>query len=799
PAVPVPAPAAPEAPRRYEQISPAGSATGTGGDGDSNAPSTMIIDTRTDPRPPRRNDGISTVITRGPAPVPAAPSERDDEPHTFITRTEPPQSSFEVPASPEGDVDPQSFAGHTIPAPGPEPEDPLGSDIINLDDYKHPEVATPLDQRGSFLPGGDPPPPPRRDDLEGARLTPQEPPISEHDRAFSSYLDAGRGVYQAPPAPAEEAPAVPPLTPGLDDDFPSYPTVEEPPRPSAPAVPPREAAPAQERPAPSEAEPAQDDPVAPSGDDFAPQGGGAFQPDLSAGAYVPGSDQVTFPTKAPSKSMVTAPHHQYGPWRPDLGFLADSPPAQNISDDQIEQMISDINRFMVNFNVKAQVADFQIGPVVVVFHLQLDSGVRWNAIANLSQDLARELRLNSSSVRVISMIPGTPFVGLEVPNPCRRVIALKELAESREFQESDATLPFCLGCDQSGQPIIEDLAKAPHLLVAGATGAGKSSGVNAILISLLLKRSPEELRLVLIDPKTVEFTRYEGLPHLITPIITDVVDQSPAALQWLIDEQERRYALISRFKVNQVKTLNQMIREANARGEQLYDPMWDASMGGRPEVLRPLPSIVLVVDEWADLVMASSARKRGSMPIDTYIQRLAAKARAAGIHIVLATQTPRAEVVTGLIKANLPSRIAFTVAQGLDSRVILDESGAESLLGRGDMLVKYNNAPTFRAQAPLVTDEDVGHCVELWRQRGEPEYIEDVTTPEQELDEVPEADNGQKRLDPDFDKVAAYAREYYDRENKYPSVTGIEIQFGYGWTRAKRLFEQLRSEGVFRE
>lgn len=507
---------------------------------------------------------------------------------------------------------------------------------------------------------------------------------------------------------------------------------------------------------------------------------------------------------AATLSTVTVPHHSFGSWRPSFDLLTPSHNVKVTSHEDLEQMAGKINSCLASFKIKAQVARYSVGPIITRYDLMLAPGTKTATIINLSQDLCRELMVRS--VRVVSNIPGTQFVGLEIPNPHRKMITLRDMADAGAFNHAKGTLPICLGSSVTGEPVMVDLAAAPHLLISGTTGSGKSAGLNCFLISLLMQKSPEELRLILIDPKRIEFSLYNNLPHLITPVISDVAEKTSAALRWCIDEMERRYALIEAIGVRKISEYNELIEEARASGRRVYDPAWTADMGGEPPVLAPLPSIVIVIEEYADLLAQTSGRKKNveNSP-EMCINRLAAKARAAGMHIILATQTPRADVVTGVIKANMPSRVAFTVQSKLDSTIILDEQGAEKLLGYGDMLCKFtgvNGGQTFRAHGAFLSNDDVERVVEAWKEHGgEPDYIDGVTDLPEEENDGDDFSSEPKvvQLDKLFDQAAAYTREHYARKQKYPSISDFQSTFGVGYPRAKKIVAQLIREGVMED
>lgn len=509
---------------------------------------------------------------------------------------------------------------------------------------------------------------------------------------------------------------------------------------------------------------------------------------------------TVFPTQKYSCATQTVPNFEYSDWRPAFSLLKLSDTKVMMDEETVQNEIRLINKFMHDFRIKAHVEHYLSGPVVTQYDLSLEPGVKSSTIRGVQMDLTRNLLVKS--VRILDVVPGTPYVGLELPNPKRQLITLGDVVTKDEFIHTKASLPICLGVNVVGKPVVADLAQAPHLLICGTTGSGKSAGVNSMILSLLLTCSPAELRLILIDPKQVEFSLYAGLPHLITPIITET-EPALAALDWLVSEMERRYTLIRNMCVHTVDECNTIIREAEAAGQVVYDKSWTADMGGTPPILKPLPKIVLIIDEFADLIATSSGNKKGSRNLETLLRRITAKARAAGIHLIMATQTPRAEVVTGVIKANIPSRIAYTVQSSTDSRVILDEPGAENLLGNGDMLINYQKlegSKTFRAHGPFACNDDVKNVVKSWIDyAGDPEYIEGVTDYDDESEDEPRQEDipGQTPgIDKIFDQVAQYAREYYSQKQKSPPISDIQVNFNVGYARAKRLKMQLIREGV---
>ena len=499
-----------------------------------------------------------------------------------------------------------------------------------------------------------------------------------------------------------------------------------------------------------------------------------------------------------AKATETSPTRVYDEWRPSFSLLEKSASQEQVSEEEIAEKSRRIDKFMSDFGVKAKVERSVSGPVITRYDISLEAGIKSKTITNLETDMQRSLMCRN--INIIEVVPNTPYVGIEVPNDKRQMIRLGDIIDSEQFVHSKAKLPMCLGVNTVGTPVVADLADAPHLLIAGTTGSGKSAGLNSMLVSLLFARTPAELRLIMVDPKTVEFSQYQGLPHLLTPIITDP-DSTVASLAWLIKEMERRYKLLSLMNYSKISQLNDYIKEKNLLGEKVYDPMWAENTIGIPPELKPVPYIVLVIDEFADLMaVASVTRKKDGNSPEGLIARLTAKARAAGIHLILATQTPRADIVTGAIKANMPSHIAYTVQNAMESRIVLDETGAEKLLGNGDMLVKYqqlNRSQMFRAQGPFTSNDDVEKVVSSWKQQaGEPEYVEGVTeSEEEESSESEENENSTLQLDAKFDEVVEYARSYCSA-NKRLSVSELQTAFGFGYNRARKIHRQLQSQQI---
>ncbi|KAB8313199.1 cell division protein FtsK [Erwinia endophytica] len=470
---------------------------------------------------------------------------------------------------------------------------------------------------------------------------------------------------------------------------------------------------------------------------------------------------------------------------PTLDLLT-APPAEAEPVDMfaLEQTARLVEARLADYRVKAEVVGISPGPVITRFELDLAPGVKAARISNLSRDLARSL--SAVAVRVVEVIPGKPYVGLELPNKHRQTVYMREVLECDKFRDNPSPLAVVLGKDIAGQPVVADLAKMPHLLVAGTTGSGKSVGVNAMIISMLYKATPEEVRFIMIDPKMLELSVYEGIPHLLTEVVTDMKDAANA-LRWSVGEMERRYKLMSALGVRNLAGYNEKVEQADAMGRPIPDPFWKPgdSMDTTPPVLEKLPYIVVMVDEFADLMMAVGKK------VEELIARLAQKARAAGIHLVLATQRPSVDVITGLIKANIPTRIAFTVSSKIDSRTILDQGGAESLLGMGDMLyMPPNSSMPVRVHGAFVRDQEVHAVVQDWKARGRPQYIDSITAGEESEGGGLGLD-GDEELDPLFDQAVAFVVE-----KRRASISGVQRQFRIGYNRAARIIEQMEVQGI---
>lgn len=458
-----------------------------------------------------------------------------------------------------------------------------------------------------------------------------------------------------------------------------------------------------------------------------------------------------------------------------------------ISQEELDQVSRTVESVLKDFGVEVQVAGVQPGPVVTRFELDLAPGVKVSKISNLSKDIARSL--SAIAVRVVEVIPGKSYVGLELPNRNREIVRLSEVIESESFSKSGSPLSMVLGKDIAGKPVTVDLAKMPHLLVAGTTGSGKSVGINVMILSMLYKSQPEDVRMIMIDPKMLELSVYDGIPHLLTEVVTDMKDAANA-LRWCVGEMERRYKLMSALGVRNLKGYNQKVEEAAASGEPLRDPIWKPgdSMDERPPELEKLPYIVVVVDELADMMMIVGKK------VEELIARIAQKARAAGIHLILATQRPSVDVITGLIKANIPTRISFQVSSKIDSRTILDQSGAEHLLGQGDMLyMPPGSGVPVRVHGAFVDDHEVHAVVADWKQRGRPNYIDEILSGDSGEDSLlpGESSDDDGESDPLYDEAVAFVTE-----TRRVSVSSVQRKFRIGYNRAARIVEQMEHSGV---
>lgn len=476
---------------------------------------------------------------------------------------------------------------------------------------------------------------------------------------------------------------------------------------------------------------------------------------------------------------------------PPLDLLNPIQPANEAgySPELLQQLSRDVEARLGEFNVEVKVVAVQPGPVITRFELEPAAGVKVSKISGLAKDLARALSV--TSVRVVEVIPGKSVIGIEIPNAHREVVQLRAVLEAAVYQRATSPLSMALGHDIGGRPVVVDLAKMPHLLVAGTTGAGKSVGLNAMLLSVLYKALPEQVRMILIDPKMLELSIYEGIPHLLAPVVTDM-KEAANALRWCVAEMDRRYRLMAALGVRNLIGYNKKIQDAEAAGEPLTDPFWQgAGSGEAPTALQKLPYIMVLVDEFADMIMVVGKK------VEELIARIAQKARAAGIHLILATQRPSVDVITGLIKANVPTRIAFQVSSRIDSRTILDQQGAEQLLGHGDMLylAPGTGVPT-RVHGAYVADEEVHNVVDAWKQLAEPDYLEEIlaggsanATGIPALDE--EDGFGDEGRDALYDQAVKIVTE-----TRRASISNVQRRLKIGYNRAARIVEEMEEDGV---
>jgi len=577
----------------------------------------------------------------------------------------------------------------------------------------------------------------------------------------------------AEPAAQWQQPAAPAAEPAAEWQPPAAPAAEPAAQWQQSAAPAAEPAAQWQQPAAPAAEPAAE---------WQPPAAPAAEP--AAAPAVPAQDSLFHPFLVRHERPLEKPSTPL----PVLELLT-APPEEEEPVDMfaLEQTARLVEARLADYRVKAEVVGISPGPVITRFELDLAPGVKAARISNLSRDLARSL--SAVAVRVVEVIPGKPYVGLELPNKHRQTVYLREVLDCDKFRDNPSPLSVVLGKDISGQPVVADLAKMPHLLVAGTTGSGKSVGVNTMIISMLYKATPEEVRFIMIDPKMLELSVYEGIPHLLTEVVTDMKDAANA-LRWSVVEMERRYKLMSALGVRNLAGYNEKIEQAAAMGRPIPDPFWKPgdSMDMTPPVLEKLPYIVVLVDEFADLMMAVGKK------VEELIARLAQKARAAGIHLVLATQRPSVDVITGLIKANIPTRIAFTVSSKIDSRTILDQGGAESLLGMGDMLyMPPNSSMPVRVHGAFVRDQEVHAVVQDWKARGRPQYIDSITAGEESEGGAGGMD-GDEELDPLFDQAVSFVVE-----KRRASISGVQRQFRIGYNRAARIIEQMEAQGIVSE
>lgn len=474
---------------------------------------------------------------------------------------------------------------------------------------------------------------------------------------------------------------------------------------------------------------------------------------------------------------------------PSLGLLDKGEPERALggySAEQLEQYSRDLEQHLLDFGIQADVVAVHPGPVITRFELQLAAGIKVSKLSALSKDLARSLSV--TSVRVVEVIPGKTVVGLELPNQNRQIVRLSQVLSAPVYQQASSPLALVLGVDIAGHPMVVDLAKMPHLLVAGTTGSGKSVGINAMILSLLFKSSPQDVRMILVDPKMLELSVYDGIPHLLTPVVTDM-KEAASALRWCVGEMERRYKLMAAMGVRNLLGFNAKITEAKQQGTPIRDPLWKPtdSMASEAPLLETMPYIVVVIDELADMMMVVGKK------VEQLIARIAQKARAAGIHLILATQRPSVDVLTGLIKSNIPTRISFQVSSKIDSRTILDQQGAEALLGHGDMLyLAPGTGAPLRVHGAYVDDQEVHRVATEWRSRGEPEYIDEIT--ELSFDGESGGEEGSGRTeesDPLYDQAVAFIME-----TRKASISSVQRRFKIGYNRAARLVEEMERTGL---
>lgn len=514
--------------------------------------------------------------------------------------------------------------------------------------------------------------------------------------------------------------------------------------------------------------------------------------------------QPKLPSSSKIEIMAPTPVKQVAPKRafpakraavgdnklPDLDLLEPAPPSdpkKHYSKAVLENLSREVEEHLLDFGAEVKVVAVCPGPIITRFEMTLAPGLKVSKITGLAKDLARSLSV--TSVRVVEVIPGKAVVGLEIPNKYREIVKLRDVLESPQYQDREGHLNIALGKDISGEPIVVNLDRMPHLLVAGTTGSGKSVGVNAMLLSLLYKATPQDLRLILIDPKMLELSIYDGIGHLLTPVVTDMNDAANA-LRWCVAEMERRYQVMAAVGVRNLAGFNAKVVQAEANGQPLLDPLWDPKSGGSAAKLETLPCIVVIIDEFADMMMVVGKK------VEELIARIAQKARAAGIHLILATQRPSVDVITGLIKANVPTRIAFQVSSRIDSRTILDQQGAEQLLGHGDMLyLAPGTGIPMRVHGAFVSDEEVHAVVNALRQNNPPpEYIEDISSSSLAVAGIdPVGDLGGEQ-DPLYDQAVGIVTE-----TRKASISYLQRRLKIGYNRSARLIEAMEAAGVVSE
>lgn len=495
-------------------------------------------------------------------------------------------------------------------------------------------------------------------------------------------------------------------------------------------------------------------------------------------------------TPAKKKTAVASLNDNLSQALPSLALLSPGNPKKLIStakSQELEVQSRNVEQHLLDFGIQVEVVGVHPGPVITRFELQLAAGVKVSRLTALAKDLARSLSV--TSVRIVEIIPGKTVVGIELPNPERHMVSLSDVLSADVYQQAHSPLSLALGVDIAGHPMVVDLAKMPHLLVAGTTGSGKSVGINAMILSLLFKATPDQVRLIMVDPKMLELSIYDGIPHLLTPVVTDM-KEAASALRWCVNEMERRYRLMAAVGVRNLAGFNTMVNEANQHGEGLLDPLWKMTDGMETEApkLQPLPYVVVIIDELADMMMVVGKK------VEQLIARIAQKARAAGIHLILATQRPSVDVLTGLIKSNIPTRISFQVSSKIDSRTILDQMGADQLLGHGDMLfLAPGTGAPLRVHGAFVDDQEVHRVADAWRARGVPDYIEAITQISGDpLDgEFGEEKSAVEEADLLYDEAVAFVMQ-----TRKASISSVQRRFKIGYNRAARLVEEMERCGL---
>ncbi|EKI8969278.1 DNA translocase FtsK [Escherichia coli] len=639
-------------------------------------------------------------------------------------------------------------------------EQPAGANPFSLDDFEFSPMKALLD-----------------DGPHEPLFTPIVEPVQQPQQPVAPQQQYQQPQQPVPPQPQYQQPQQP-VAPQPQYQQPQQPVAPQPQyqQPQQPVAPQQQYQQPQQPVAPQQQYQQPQQPVAPQQQYQQPQQPVAPQP----------QDTLLHPLLM--RNGDSRPLHKPTTPLPSLDLLTPPPSeVEPVDTFALEQMARLVEARLADFRIKADVVNYSPGPVITRFELNLAPGVKAARISNLSRDLARSL--STVAVRVVEVIPGKPYVGLELPNKKRQTVYLREVLDNAKFRDNPSPLTVVLGKDIAGEPVVADLAKMPHLLVAGTTGSGKSVGVNAMILSMLYKAQPEDVRFIMIDPKMLELSVYEGIPHLLTEVVTDMKDAANA-LRWCVNEMERRYKLMSALGVRNLAGYNEKIAEADRMMRPIPDPYWKPgdSMDAQHPVLKKEPYIVVLVDEFADLMMTVGKK------VEELIARLAQKARAAGIHLVLATQRPSVDVITGLIKANIPTRIAFTVSSKIDSRTILDQAGAESLLGMGDMLYSGPNSTLpVRVHGAFVRDQEVHAVVQDWKARGRPQYVDGITS-DSESEGGAGGFDGAEELDPLFDQAVQFVTK-----KRKASISGVQRQFRIGYNRAARIIEQMEAQGIVSE